>query len=83
MNIAAVALIIWVGFLVLMATGMPIAFAMFATGVIGYLVFVGPQALSNIANVAFSMMTTEMYIAIPLYVMMASIFQLSGLSARL
>ncbi|MDD5101165.1 MAG: hypothetical protein PHP66_09505, partial [Syntrophales bacterium] len=71
MSIGLMTLIIWGGFLVLMATGMPIAFSMIVAGALGYMAFVGPEAVGSLARVAFSSLNTEMFIAIPLYAVMA------------
>jgi tripartite ATP-independent transporter DctM subunit len=66
-----------------MLLGMPIAFAMLVTGVLGYVFFVGAKGLSITASIAFEIMTTDLYLAIPLFIFMAAIFQASGLGSRL
>lgn len=66
-----------------MAMGTPVAFAMLVTGVLGYIFFVGATGLSTTASIAYSIMTTDLYLAIPLFIFMAAIFQASGLSSRL
>ena len=83
MSIEIITLIVWAGFLLLMALGTPVAFAMLITGVLGYIFFVGAKGLSITASVAYSIMTTDLYLAIPLFIFMAAIFQASGLSSRL
>ena len=77
------ALIIGVSFLVLMLTGFPVAFAMLSISILGYLVFVGPQALYTIFPVAFNTLTSDIFIAVPLFVFMASVFQVSGIGERM
>jgi tripartite ATP-independent transporter DctM subunit len=83
MSVEITALIIWGGFLLLMALGCQIAFAMLVTGVLGYVFFVGAKGLSITASVAYNVMTMDLYLAIPLFIFMAAIFQASGLSSRL
>ena len=69
---------------VLLFTSMPVAFAMIATGVIGFALIVTPQA-------AFSMVTADLYetfssyslTVIPLFVMMGQIAFHAGISKRL
>jgi tripartite ATP-independent transporter DctM subunit len=78
-----IALIIWAGFLLLMVTGMPVAFAMLVSGVLGYIFLVGATGLSITASITYGIMTTDLYLAIPLFIFMAAIFQASGLSSRL
>jgi TRAP-type mannitol/chloroaromatic compound transport system permease large subunit len=79
MSVELTALIIWGGFLLLMALGCQIAFAMLVTGVLGYVFFVGAKGLSITASVAYNVMTMDLYLAIPLFIFMAAIFQASGL----
>ena len=83
MNIEIITLIVWAGFLLLMVMGTPVAFAMLVTGVLGYVFFVGAKGLSITASIAYGIMTTDLYLAIPLFIFMAAIFQASGLSSRL
>ena len=83
MSIEIITLIIWAGFLFLMVMGMPVAFAMLVSGVLGYVFFVGATGLSVTASIAYGIMTTDLYLAIPLFIFMAAIFQVSGLSSRL
>ena len=66
-----------------MVMGMPVAFAMLVTGVLGYIFFVGATGLSVTASITYGIMTTDLYLAIPLFIFMAAIFQASGLSSRL
>lgn len=83
MSIVAVTLIIWIGFLVLMATGMPVAFSMVVVGVVGFYFVHGFQGMANIATITYSALNTELFVAIPLYVLMAQLFATSGISTRL
>jgi tripartite ATP-independent transporter DctM subunit len=82
-SIELITLIIWSGFLLLMVMGTPIAFAMLVSGVLGYIFFVGAKGLSITASIAYQVMTTDLYLAIPLFIFMAAVFQASGLSSRL
>jgi TRAP-type mannitol/chloroaromatic compound transport system permease large subunit len=59
------------------------AFAMLAIAVVGYLVFVGPDALNALYPFFFSMMTMDIFVAVPLFVFMAAMFQVSGLGGKM
>jgi len=68
----------------LLLTSMPVAFAMIASGVLGFALIISPQA-------AFSMVTSELYeifssynlSVIPLFVMMGQVAFHAGISTRL
>ena len=83
MTIGITTLIIWSGLLVLMLTGFPVAFSMLSIAVVGYIVFVSPEALYTISPIVFRNLTTDIYIAIPLFVFMAAVFQVSGVGDRM
>ena len=70
MSIEIITLIVWAGFLLLMVLGTPVAFAMLITGVLGYVFFVGAKGLSITASIAYGIMTTDLYLAIPLFIFM-------------
>ena len=83
MNPGIIAAIIFGSLLLLMATGFPIAFSLLGLTVVGYLVFVGPAALYNVFPITFINITKDIYIAIPLFIFMASILQVSGLGTAM
>ena len=83
MSIEIVTLIIWGSLLVLMFTGFSIAFSLLAVSVMGYIVFVGPSALPNLYSVTYRSITLDIFIAVPLFLFMAVILQVSGVGERL
>jgi len=83
MTIGSITIIIWSFLFLLMMTGFPVAFSMLSIAVVGYIVFVGPQALYTIFPIVFRNLTTDIYIAIPLFIFMAAVFQVSGVGDRL
>ncbi|UES55298.1 TRAP transporter large permease subunit [Roseibium aggregatum] len=62
----------------LLLTGLPLAFTLGALALVFTLTLWGPAALSVTVLNLYSTMTSESLLAIPLYVMMASILQRSG-----
>lgn len=83
LSIGTIALLIVVAFLVLMATGFPVAFSMLTVSVAGYILFVGPHALGALFSAYFSTITMDIFIAVPLFIFMASVFQVSGIGSRM
>ena len=83
MEIEYVTMVIWGFLLVLMFTGFSIAFSMLSVAVVGYIVFVGPQALPALYSVAYRNITLDIFIAIPLFIFMAALLQVAGIGERL
>jgi tripartite ATP-independent transporter DctM subunit len=83
MNIGMTTLLIWGTLLLLMMTGFPVAFCMLSVAVAGYIIFVSPEALYTISPIVFRNLTTDIYIAIPLFIFMAAVFQISGVGDRM
>ncbi|RPJ15084.1 MAG: TRAP transporter large permease subunit, partial [Deltaproteobacteria bacterium] len=75
--------VILVSFLVLLGTGMPIAFALTGLSAILLWAFMGPTALFMVVASAFKQIGAEVFIAIPLFVVMAAVLQNSGISESL
>jgi len=78
-----VALIIVGSLLGFIFTGVPVAFVLTGLSTVLILIFLGPTGLYMVVGSAFSQMTTEIFIAIPLFVLMAVIFQYSGIASQL
>lgn len=83
LGVGTITLLIAFSFLVLMASGFSIAFAMMSIGMVGYLVFIGPQPLYAIYPILFDTITKDVFTAIPLFTFMAALFQVSGIGERL
>ncbi|MCX5822748.1 MAG: TRAP transporter large permease subunit [Deltaproteobacteria bacterium] len=83
MSVEIVTLLIWGALLVLMMTGFSIAFSLLAVSVMGYIAFVGPSALPNLYSVIYRTITLDIFIAVPLFLFMAVVLQVSGVGERL
>lgn len=66
-------------FFVLLASGFPVAFCLLGLSMIFTAIFIGPMQVQLVYNSAFNVMTTEIYIAIPLFIFMAATLQNSGI----
>lgn len=69
--------------LILLMTGLPVAFALIGLSSALLLVYLGPTALFMVVSASFKQARTEVFIAIPLFVLMASILQFSGIATAL
>ncbi|MCD6486210.1 MAG: TRAP transporter large permease subunit, partial [Syntrophobacterales bacterium] len=79
----ATAAIIVGSLLILLMTGIPVAFALIGLSSLLLLVYLGPTALFMVVSATFKQSRTEVFIAIPLFVLMASILQTSGIATAL
>ncbi len=77
------ALIIIGSLLILLMTGMPVAFALVGISSLLLWVFLGPTALLMVVSASFKQARTEVFIAIPLFVFMASVLQFSGIASTM
>lgn len=80
---STITLLISLSFLILMASGFSIAFAMMSVGMVGYLVFIGPQPLYTIYPIIFDTITKDVFTAVPLFTFMAALFLVSGIGERM
>lgn len=83
MNIGLITLTIFLFFLLCMVLGLPIAFCMFGTAMVFALILMGPSSMYLVFTTTYSIMTTEIFIAIPLFIFMAFLIQSSGIAAAL
>ena len=78
-----VAAIIGLSLLLLLMTGMPVAFALMGLSALFMVIFLGPAAMFMVVAAAFKQVGAEVFIAIPLFVLMAAVLQSSGVSESL
>ena len=79
-----VLIILCAGFIILLATGLPVAFCLGILNVGGLLAFFpgGIKALGAIANGTFDSVSSFVFIAIPLFVLMGSVLTHTGLAFK-
>jgi len=77
-----VIIILFVAFIILLSTGLPVAFAFGIINVAAVLVFFhgGIDALSAIALGAYDSVSSFVYIAVPLFILMGSVMMHTGLA---
>jgi len=80
LSIEVITLLIFGTLFLLLAIGVPVAFALGTVGV-GYTVFLwGPPSLFNMAVIIFKNMSSGVLLAIPLFLLMANFLQHSGIA---
>lgn len=77
------AIILGVGFLALLITGLPIAFCLLSTSIICLLIFDSATSLISPVSMILDVTSKDIYLAIPMFILMAMILQFSGLVANL
>lgn len=76
-------LIVFSSLVILLAIGIPIAFAMLAIAAVGIILTWGPQGLLVLFNTAYAEGTSYLLLAVPLFIFMANILKFSGLADKL
>ncbi|KKJ78782.1 C4-dicarboxylate ABC transporter permease [Kiloniella litopenaei] len=79
-SIEIVTLMMLGALLLLMLLGQPLAFITLSIAVVGALVFVGPNALPLLASRIYAFVTEPVLIAVPIFVLMATILERSGVA---
>ena len=69
--------------LLTLSTGLPIAFTLFGLAALFDLLVLGPKSLYLAYSAIFSNMSQELYIAVPLFVLMAMVLEISGIAGDL
>jgi tripartite ATP-independent transporter DctM subunit len=83
LEVELITILMFVTMMILLVTGLPIAFCLGATGIIFALFLWGPNALGLASKNMFGMMTELTLIAIPLFVFMAYMLEHSGIGENL
>lgn len=83
MSLTLVTLIVVIGFLLLMALGMPIAFCLISSSIIFTMIFWKVDALYVIGTTIYSVSSKEVFLAIPFFVFLAAVLERSGIAESL
>lgn len=83
MDLGAVSLLIVLAIVLLLAAGVPLAFATGAIAVVLCLARFGPDSLMLLASRSYSMLDSFVLVSVPLFIMMASILERSRLARDL
>ena len=83
MSTGMITLSILVMLLGIMSTGFPIALSLMLVSIAGILLWANPAALSILPSTIIVMTTKDFFIALPMFIFMAGILQVSGIGTKL
>lgn len=83
MSIELITVFLFGSFLILMAAGLPLVFALGSSAIIGTYFLWGPEALYVLGIKTFSSATSFVLLAIPMFIFMGSMLERSGLATDL
>jgi len=83
MGTEVITLIVVLTFFVLLVIGLPVAFCLISTSIIYTMIFWSPTAVYLSASTIYAQGTKEIFLAIPLFVFLASILERSGIAEQL
>lgn len=83
MSVEVTTLVISASLLLLILSGLPIAFSLLFISVAGVLIWGNPGLLISLAGVIFDQTLKDFYIALPMFIFMAAVLQVSGLGSAL
>ena len=83
MSTGTISLTIAVMLLGIMSTGFPIALSLMFVAIAGILLWSNPAALSILPSTIIVMTTKDFFIALPMFIFMAGVLQISGMGAGL
>ncbi|TQF79871.1 TRAP transporter large permease subunit [Elioraea sp. Yellowstone] len=83
MSIELTTVVLFGGFILLLAAGLPLVFALGSTAIIGTYFLWGPQALAMVGLRTFSAANSFVLIAVPLFIFMGCMLERSGIARDL
>ena len=83
MEVWLVGLILFTSLLLILFLGLPVAFSCGGLATVACLFIWGPRGLYSIATTAYGEMTLFVFIAVPLFILMAEILSFSGIAEEL
>ncbi len=83
MDIGYISILLFASMFLLLASGLPVAFVLGGLATVFTAIFWGPESLFIIVSRTFSMMSTTTLVAAPLFVLMATVLERSGVAEDL
>jgi tripartite ATP-independent transporter DctM subunit len=83
MSVTEITSIVVISLMIALALGIPVAFCLFGLALLFDLIFLGPGSLYMSFTALFGNMSQELYLSIPLFVLMASLLEHSGVASDL
>lgn len=83
MSTLTITAIITVALMVSLASGAPVAFCLLGLAIIFGLIFIGPNTMYMAFTALYGNMNQELYLSVPLFVLMATLLESSGIASDL
>ena len=83
MDIGVISILLFVSMFLLLASGLPVAFVLGGLATVFTAIFWGPESLFILVARTYSMMSTTTLVAAPLFVLMATVLERSGVAEDL
>lgn len=83
MDLGLLTIIIALGLLLIMITGLPVSFCLMAVSMVPFIFIRGPQSLTAMACITYTTMTKDILIAMPEFIFMAAVLEFSGLGSAM
>ncbi|HPA59103.1 MAG TPA: TRAP transporter large permease subunit, partial [Synergistales bacterium] len=83
MDIGVISILLFGSMFLLLASGLPVAFVLGGLATVFTAIFWGPESLFIIVARTYSMMSTTTLVAAPLFVLMATVLERSGVAEDL
>jgi len=82
-DVGLLSLLVLGSLLVILVTGLPVAFCLMAIAMVPFIFIRGPESLMVMACVTFTTLTTDIYLALPTFIFMAAVLEFSGLGSAM
>jgi len=69
--------------LLMLLTGLPVAFVLLSLSAIGFWLLRGPTSLTSMSLVTFTYITKDIFLALPTFIFMAAVLEISGLGSAM
>jgi len=83
MDPAAITVLLIVTLVITLLTGLPVAFSLFGLSILYLIIFSGPASMLVAYNSAFNTVTVDIFIAIPMFILMAAMLESSGIASAM
>jgi TRAP-type mannitol/chloroaromatic compound transport system permease large subunit len=82
MDVGIIGILLFAFLVLLILVGMPIAFAIGLSSLLGIWIFIGPNALSQLAVISYKFGTDSTLVLVPMFVVMAELLSKSGVAEQ-
>jgi len=82
-DVGLLSLLVLVSLIAILLTGAPVAFSLMVLSMVPFILLRGAQSLTVMVNATYTVMVTDIYLALPTFIFMAAIMEFSGLGSAM